>query len=142
MKIIKRDGNVTDYDYITADLMKFSKEVSISRIGYDEWNSSSWASTCTALGLPVLGYSQSIGNFNRPTKEFERLIKSGRVVIEDNEITRYCFSNVALKFDHNENCKPVKGGSELKKIDGVIAMLTALGSYLESPLYTQEIYIL
>lgn len=135
-------GNVTDYDYITADLVKVANKVSISSIGYDSWNATSWATQATSVGLPLLPYSQSIGNFNRPTKEFERLIKSGKVVIEDNEITRYCFSNVALKFDHNENCKPVKGGSELQKIDGVIAMLTALGSYLESPLFNQEIYIL
>ena len=41
------------------------------------------------------------------------------------------FSNVELKVDHNENCKPIKEGmKKKKKIDGVIAILEALGGYL------------
>lgn len=135
-------GNVTDYDYVTADIQRIARDISIASIGYDEWNATSWGITATSLGLPLEPYSQSLGNFNKPTKEFERLLKSGRVVIEDNEITRYCFSNVVLKYDFNENCKPVKGGSDLQKIDGVIAMLTALGTYLDSPNYNNEILVL
>lgn len=76
-------------------------------------------------------FSQSIGNFSRTVKEFERLIRSGKVVIDDNPITRWMFSNVELKVDHNENCKPIKEGmKKKKKIDGVIAILEALGGYL------------
>ena len=135
-------GNVTDYDYITRDILRISKDISINTIGYDSWNATQWAIEATSLGLPLEPYSQSIGNFNRPTKEFERLIKSGKVIIDNNEITRYCFSNVALKHDFNDNVKPVKGGSDMQKIDGVIAMLTALGSYLESPMYDNNIYVL
>lgn len=135
-------GNVTDYDYITRDILRISQNISINTIGYDSWNATQWAIEATAQGLPLEPYSQSIGNFNRPTKEFERLIKSGKVIIDNNEITRYCFANVSLKHDFNDNVKPVKGGSELQKIDGVIAMLTALGSYLESPMYTQEIFVI
>jgi phage terminase large subunit-like protein len=135
-------GNVTDYDYITADIQRIAKDLSISCIGYDSWNATSWAIQATSLGLPLEPYSQSLGNFNKPTKEFERLLKSGKIILDDSEITRYCFKNVALKYDHNENCKPVKGDGSLQKIDGVIAILTALGSYLESPMYNQEIYVM
>lgn len=135
-------GNVTDYDYITADIQRIAKDLSISCIGYDSWNATSWAIQATSLGLPLEPYSQSLGNFNKPTKEFERLLKSGKIILDDSEITRYCFKNVALKYDHNENCKPVKGDGSLQKIDGVIAILTALGSYLESPMYNQEIFIM
>lgn len=135
-------GNVTDYDYITRDILRISKDISISTIGYDSWNATQWAIEATSQGLPLEPFSQSIGNFNKPTKEFERLVRSGKVIIDNNEITRYCFSNVVLKHDFNDNVKPVKGGSDLQKIDGVIAMLTALGSYLESPMYTQEIFVI
>ena len=45
---------------------------------------------------------------------------------------RWCFNNVELKIDFNENCKPVKAdGDNSKKIDPVIAMVEALGIYLE-----------
>jgi phage terminase large subunit-like protein len=44
-----------------------------------------------------------------------------------------------LKRDHNGNVKPNKG-LEKKKIDGVIAAIQALGIYLETPHYTNDIY--
>ena len=84
-------------------------------------------------------FPQSLASFNRPTKEFERLIKMGRVTIDNNEITRWCFANCALKIDHNDNCKVVKGGDHSLKIEGVIAMLECLGNYLSTPQYTNEI---
>jgi phage terminase large subunit-like protein len=68
----------------------------------------------------------------------ERLILSGRTVIDNNEITRWCFKNVTLKSDHNGNVKPNKAFRE-KKIDGAISMIQALGVYLTTPHYTNEI---
>ena len=82
-------------------------------------------------------FGQSLGNFNRPTKELERQLKAGRVVMENNEITRFCFSNVVLKHDYCENVKPIKLTNQ-NKIDGVIAMIEALGVYLQEPQYTSE----
>ena len=41
----------------------------------------------------------------------------GKVVIDNNEITRWCFSNITLKYDHNDNVKPVKQEAQ-QKIDG------------------------
>lgn len=131
-------GNVTDYDYITNDLMKYSEVVNIQAIGYDKFNASQWAIDATALGLPLEEYPQTLGNFNMPTREMERLILSGRAVIDDNEINRFCFRNVTLKSDYNGNVKPNKA-IDKKKIDGVIAMIQALGMLLRIPHYSNEI---
>lgn len=132
-------GNVTDYDYITNELMTLGNTLSIAVIGYDKWNAVQWAIDATEKGLPLQEYSQAIGNFNKPTREMERLLLSGRAVLDDNDITRFCFRNVQLKRDHNGNVKPNKG-IEKKKIDGVIAAIQALGIYLETPHYTNDIY--
>jgi phage terminase large subunit-like protein len=121
-------GNVTDYDYITKDMLDISELMDIIEVYYDKYNSTQWAIQCTEEGLPLKPYSQTIGNFNAPTRELERLILSNRVIIDDNPITRYCFRNVELKADHNGNVKPNKG-IDRKKIDGVIAMIQALASY-------------
>lgn len=134
-------GNVTDYDYITKNLSDNFENLPIRSISYDSWNATQFAIQCTQLGLPLEPYSQSIGNFNIPTKELERLILSGKVVIDNNEITRFCFRNVTLKLDHNGNCKPNKNSDRLK-IDGVISMLMALGGFLKTPQYTNEIQLI
>jgi phage terminase large subunit-like protein len=115
-------GNVTDYDYITKDIIEASNVVSIFKINYDKWNSVQWAIDCTEIGLPLEPFSQSIGNFNAPTKELERSILSGDVIIDDNPITRFCFRNVVMRQDYNANVKPDKSKA-IQKIDGVIAMI-------------------
>ena len=131
-------GNVTDYDYITNDIVAASNILNIQKIGYDKWNATQWAIHATEIGLPLEEYPQTMGNFNRPTKELERLILSGNTVIDNNEITRWCFRNVELKSDYNGNVKPNKG-IKSKKIDGVIAIIQALGMYLTVPHYSNEI---
>lgn len=132
------DGNVVDYDYILSIILKINQDINIDKIAYDAWNATQWAINATAEGLPLEPFSQALWHFNRATKGFERLIKSGKIIIDDNEITRYCFSNVTLKFDHNENCKPVKTERQ-QKIDGVISMLQSLGAMIEVPQYDNQI---
>lgn len=53
----------------------------------------------------------------------ERLILSGKTVIENNEITRFCFRNA-------------------NKLDGTIAMIQALGMYMDSKHYHNEIIVI
>lgn len=134
------EGNVTDYTYITRMMLKRNSHIPIRKVAYDSWNSVQWAIQCEEAGLPLEPYSQSIGNFNRPTRELERLIRSQKVVFQTNEITRWMFRNVLLKHDHNDNVKPTKGGTQGQKIDGVIAILEALGIYLLEPRYSGEIF--
>lgn len=127
-------GNVTDYDYILNDLMRIRDIVYIQKIAYDAWNATQFVINAEEKGFPMEPFSQALGNFNRPTKEMERLILSGRAVIDNNLINRHCFRNVTMARDKNGNAKPSKQFEE-KKIDGVIAKLEALGIYLVSPRY-------
>ena len=134
-------GNVVDYDQILKDQIDIYNKTYLHNVAYDEWNASSWASDAYAEGLPIKGYSQTVGNFNKPTKTFEMLIRSGKVIIDYNPLVRWCFNNVEIKMDINGNEKPIKGGSsnrkadrngtDTKKIDPIIAMLEALGGYLD-----------
>lgn len=127
-------GNVTDYDYILNDLMRINDIVFIQKIAYDSWNATQFVINAEEKGLPMEPFSQALGNFNKPTKEMERLLLSGRAVIDNNVINRHCFRNVVMARDRNGNTKPSKQFEE-KKIDGVIAKLEALGVYLDSPRY-------
>lgn len=132
MKYLKTTaGNVVDYSYITADILENSKKCDIKNIYYDRYNSTQWAIECTEEGLPLEPFSQTINNFNICTKEFERLILCGKIVIDDNPITRYCLRNVELRYDVNRNAKPNRS-NEKRKIDGVISMLQALAVYIDA----------
>lgn len=123
-------GNVTDYDFILKRQLEINKKIQIFKCSYDQWNSTQFTINATAAGINMIPFSQSLGSFNRPTKEFERLILSGKVVLDYNPITRWTFQNVTLKEDYFENVKPVKGSGYENKIDGVIALLQSLGGKL------------
>lgn len=131
-------GNVIDYDYILNDILKISRKCNIQIIAYDSWNSTQFNIQAQAEGLPMVEFSQSIGNFNRPTKEFERLMLSDKLEIDSNEVTVFCFKNVSIKMDMHGNVKPSKESKD-KKIDGVISMIQALGARLTESVSDTEI---
>ena len=124
-------GNVTDYDYITRDILEAKKTVTIKKIAYDQWNSTQWASQCTSMRLPLEPFSQTIGNFNGATREMERLVMQNKVTFDNNPILRWNFNNVTIRTDANGNIKPDKSRSN-SKIDGVIASIQALSILLEA----------
>ena len=130
------DGNVTDYDYILEDIwrVKNKYDLSINKIAYDRYNSTQFVISAEQTGLPMEPFSQSLGSFNQPTKELERLIRSKGVIIDNNPINRYCFRNATIISDRNGNIKPVKA-LEANKIDGVIGIIQSLGVYLGTPQY-------
>lgn len=133
-------GDVTDYDYVYNILREWYEKLSVRKVGYDAWNATQFCIKCVEGGMNLREYSQSLGSFNKPTRELERLILSGKLFIDNNPINQHCFANVMLKSDWNGNVKPTKDMSSGKKIDGVIALLEALGLYLQEPHFTNEVF--
>ena len=123
------EGNVTDYDYILKTIMEINKENTIQQVSYDKWNSTQFSISATEQGLNMVPYSMSIGSLNRPTKELARLIVSGKCHMFPNPIDNFCFSNVVIKRDWNENERPTKESKD-DKIDGCLSMIMALGGWL------------
>lgn len=137
---LKTTGNVVDYDEILRLMKKETQPYYLLNVFYDQYNATQWAINATEEGMPLEPYSQSLGNFNKPTKFLEMLIKSEKCIIDTNSCVRWCFSNVELKFDYNDNCKPVKAGNDKsKKIDPVISIIESLGGWLNSPSFAPEV---
>lgn len=127
--LIITESPTTDYAYIENDIKYWYEKLDITCFGYDAWNSQQLCNNLTKEGIPLKAFSQSIGSMNRPCKEFERLMLSGKVVIDKNPINLFCINNCELKVDVNGNAKVI-GNHQESKIDGVVAMQTALGTYL------------
>jgi phage terminase large subunit-like protein len=123
-------GNVTDYNYILNDILNYPYQ--IKAVYYDTYNATQFAISGTQEGIEFVPYSQSVGSFNKPTKELERLILQGSVVMMNNPVTLFCYRNVQLKYDMFGNCKPDKANRD-RKVDGVIAQIQSLAGYLLEP---------
>jgi phage terminase large subunit-like protein len=139
----KTSGNVVDYNHILKDQLEVNKKLYIADYGYDSYNATQWAINAEEQGLPLTTYSQTLGSFNKPTKLFEMLVRSGKCIIDANPAVEWCFGNVELMFDHQENCKPTKSnGDKNNKIDPVKSMLEALGCYLNSKNFDPTAWII
>lgn len=86
----------------------------------------------------MIPFSQSMPSMNRPTKELQRLIMSGKVKIDKNPITTFCFQNAVVYQDANSNIKIIKESNQ-QKIDGIIAMLNALGGMITEMQWDNEL---
>jgi phage terminase large subunit-like protein len=58
-------------------------------------------------------------------KEIERLMKSGMMEHEKNDLARWCFGNVNIHVDGNENIKPMKNKSR-ERIDITVSLINAM----------------
>lgn len=63
------------------------------------------------------------------------------ILIDNNPVTRWCFTNATLKVDMYGNIKPIKPAPS-KKIDSLIAGIEAMSGYLFEQLFTGEIFTL
>ena len=131
--LITTPGNVCDYDFILNAIHEINQFCPIAAIYLDKWNATQFQITTTEAGYNVIEFSQSVGNYNACTKEFERLARQGQMIIDRSRNVLWQFGNVFLKGDINGNIKPSKESGS-KKIDSVISMTTALGGYLKDPI--------
>lgn len=120
-----------NYDEVVTDILKVNDIIPIAEIAYDAYNAATFTRSCSDEGMVMTRYSQTKGNFNLATKEFERRLYNGDIIIDDNPIIRWAFANATLEYDKMENCKPVKGSGSMNKIDPVIAILEAFGTYMQ-----------
>lgn len=131
--LLYTEGNTTDYDVIRRDLdaiireHKFQvQEIAVDRLfqGLD---------VCRRLaeedGLPVIEHGQGFLAMALPTKETERVILAGKMAHPDHPVLNWMISNTTVAEDAAGNRKPDKKRST-EKIDGVVAMIMAVGRAL------------
>lgn len=134
-------GNVIDYDYVFNLIMEINQIIPIDTISYDSWQSTALIIKLTEEGFNCQPYSQSMGSMNRPTKLMETIARNGQLIIDQNPITSWMFSNVVIKSDYNGNQKPIKANhSSEYKIDGIVASLNSLGMWLSQDHYDNTVY--
>lgn len=130
--LIISEGNICDYQLLVNKIFELSQMFQIQGIYYDPYNSSQFAIQCTEMGFNMQQVRQGLLSFSNPTKEYERLVLSEKMVIDKSPMYAWCMSNAVLIFDHNNNCKPNKTTPN-NKIDPVISSVESLAGYLQNP---------
>lgn len=122
-------GNVTDYDFVKADIIALRERYNINSTAYDRWNSSQTVIDLQNEGLVMNPFGQGYGSMSAPTKQFEALVLSGKIEHFANPVLRWMLSSTLVKTDPAGNIKPDKEKST-QKIDGIVSSIMALGEWM------------
>ena len=122
-------GNITDYDFVKADILKIAADYNLKSTAYDRWNSSQTIIDLSNEGLTFNPFGQGYGSMSAPTKQFEALVLSEQIEHFGNPVLRWMLSSTLVKTDPAGNIKPDKEKST-QKIDGIVASIMALGEWM------------
>lgn len=127
-------GNVADYDFIQAQILKDMDAFDVRGIAYDPWNSSQLVNDLVADGAPMVKTRQGLVTLSAPTKELQRILLLGTAEKPmfrhgGNPAVRWQVDNFSVAMDAAGNVKPDKAHSA-DKIDAVAATINSLSLVL------------
>ena len=118
-------GNQIDYENL-QNIIAFCWDVLKPKwYEYDSWQATQLVQNLTAREIEMHPYPQTTAHFSFPTKEFEKLIYSGKMRHGGHPILKWMISGCVAYMDPNENIRYAKNKST-KRIDGIIATVMAL----------------
>jgi len=126
-QIIATDGSVTDLKYIKEQVLQACEDYQVKQIAFDPYGAHELVAELLGQGLPMVKFAQNIMNMSDPSKEFEKAILSKRLAHGADSVLAWMVSNCSVWSDVNDNIKVKKDGNQSNKIDGVIAIIMALG---------------
>ncbi len=126
-------GEVIDYRLIMNHILGLNGLTRVVALGYDPAKSRELINMLATVGWEgvIRGVPQRYMDFTSAVESFEVGIRTGRLVIDDNPINAFCFSNAYLDEDSMRNKKPQKKFHN-GKIDGVITKLMCLKLFAET----------
>lgn len=121
-------GNRVDQPHITQCILQDAKRYNLRMIVVDPWNAESVVQDLMAeLGADrVAEQRQNFGNANEPCRELEALMADRKIHHATNKCLDWMVSNVEVERNREGHIRPVKS-SEINRIDGVVALVMAVG---------------
>lgn len=117
-------GNVIDNAFIRREVVASRDRHHIQEIGFDPWAALQLSLDLTDDGLTMVEVRQGYKSMSPAMKEIQKLIIAKQLAHGGNPVARWCFGNLEVKQDENENIRPVKGKST-QRIDGFVALVNA-----------------
>jgi len=120
-------GDVIDYDFIRATIVRQNGVYKIKEHGNDPWGAEKLRQDLMREERPIelTEVRQNISAMSPTMKEIERLLRIGKLKHGANPLARWCFGNTKVVMDGNENYKPQKIRST-GRIDLTVAMINAM----------------
>ena len=124
--LLTTQGKTTDHEQITNWIIEFGRKYQIKTVALDYlFEGRDFAKRLATENVHVTTARTNWKVISEPTKDFEKLIRNGKLVHTGNPCMRWNVINAVLWKDANGNVRPDKLKSR-SKIDGVMATVLAL----------------
>ena len=128
-------GNAVDYDFVQATIEQAAAKYELVLLATDPWNSRMLTQQLMKKDIEIIEVSQTMAGLSPAMKHIEKLLLTDDLLHEKNPLARWCFGNLNIAIDGNENIKPMKNKS-IERIDVIVslinAMAIAMGHEMES----------
>lgn len=120
------EGEIIDFARIQEDIIDLFSRFNVIVCAYDPFQATMLVTSLMSQGVPVVEMRPTVLNFSDPMKTLDGLIRARRIRHNGDPVMGWMISNVVAREDAKGNVYPRKDRPE-NKIDGVIALLMALG---------------
>lgn len=128
-------GDVLDYEAVKNQVREVKRRFKLRELAFDPWNAEDATQQLERDGIKRVEFRQTMANFAHPTKEFERLLRSGLLRNDGNPILEWQAGNVQVRTDMSGNIRPVKPKhGDYRTIDGIVSSIMALERAMAAPL--------
>ena len=120
-------GNVVDYEWVLAQIDEDAQKFDIAEVAFDRWGAAHIQTQLIERGGEewLVQFGQGFASMSAPSKEFEKLVLSGKLAHGGDPALTWMADNVVVRHDPAGNIKPDKEKS-VEKIDGIVATIMAL----------------
>lgn len=135
------DGNLIDFDVVETDIREACRAFAVKDICFDQFGSVQISGRLAADGLPARVEAKNAKTFTPPSRELEMRVKARKFRHDGNSALRWMASNCVVSRRIDDSILPKKDGPEsANKIDGIDALLTAIGGLLHEPVAPERRY--
>lgn len=133
--LISCDGSMIDYEQVELDVQSWLEIFYIEQLFFDPAGAAQMAQRINnSFEIEAVKFAQSYTNYSPIMRDFEGLLKSGRIHIENNPCLQWMLGNIVAKETMDgKYIRPVKE-TRMAKIDGGVALLQAF-----AVVYTPEL---
>lgn len=123
------EGNVTDYEFVRAQILADAERYFIAEIAYDTWNALQLATELGSEGANMIAIRQTHAGLGPSWRELEKIILDHNLRHGGHPVLRWMAGNVEVETDAAGNQKPSKARST-ERIDGMVALTMAVGRWV------------
>lgn len=118
-------GPAVDYEFVQATIEAAVLKYDVKMLSTDPWNSRMLTQKLMKNDIQVVETAQTMAGMSPAMKYLEKLLRNKELTHEKNPVARWCFGNLNIAVDGNENIKPMKNKST-DRIDVTVSLINAM----------------